>query len=162
MSIENFQDPRGEYKRVCPYCLEHFTVTHMNRYYCPEKNSKKDFCKSRFKRLVKELKESGIEIDRPKRPPLKLFLESVEKNFRNIDEGIKKALLNRKIKILEKVLGESDSKNITWDKLENLGFTLDSYDKFTINEYGTRSPTFDFIQLIWLDENELIIKKLKK
>ena len=162
MSTENFQDPRGEYKRVCPYCHETFTVTHMNRFYCPEKNGKKDFCKNRFKRLVKEMKELGIEIDRPKRPPLKLLFEPSEKDFRNIDDGIKETLLNRKIKILEKILGSSDSKDIAWTELENLGFTVDSYDEFTINEHGTRSPTYGAFQLIWISENEIIIKKLKK
>jgi hypothetical protein len=134
----------------------------MNRFYCPEKNGKKDFCKNRFKRLVKEMKELGIEIDRPKRPPLKLLFEPSDKDFRNIDEGIKETLLNRKIKILEKVLGESDSKDIAWTELENLGFTIDSLDEFTINEYDTRSPTYGAFQLIWKTENEIIIKKIKK
>jgi hypothetical protein len=161
MHSENFQDPRGEYKRICPYCLEPFTATHMNRFYCPEKNGIKNFCKHRQKRLIKEFKESGIEIERPERPPLKLLFEPSEKDFRNIDEGIKETLLNRKIKILEKVLGGLDSKDIAWTELENLGFTVDSFDEFTINENGTRSPTYEDFQLIWMDENELIIKKLK-
>jgi ribosomal protein S27AE len=87
MLLENFQDPRGEYKRICPYCLEPFIATHMNRFYCPEKNGVKNFCKHRQKRLVGELKESGIEIDRPERPPLKLLYEPSEKDFRNIDES---------------------------------------------------------------------------
>jgi hypothetical protein len=93
---------------------------------------------------------------------LKLLYEPSEKDFRNIDEGIKETLLNRKIKILEKVLGESDSKDIAWTELENLGFTIDSLDEFTINEYDTRSPTYGAFQLIWITENEIIIKKIKK
>ncbi|MBU3661282.1 MAG: hypothetical protein FGM14_15535 [Flavobacteriales bacterium] len=161
MSIENFKDPRGEYKRICPYCLEPFIATHMNRFYCPEKNGVKNFCKHRQKRLVSELKESGIEIERPKRPPLKLLFEPSDKDFRNIDEGIKETLLNRKIKILEKVLGESESKDIAWDELENLGFTLDTTDEFTLNEFGTQSPTYGKIQLIRHEGNIMKIKKLK-
>ena len=161
MSIENFKDPRGEYKRICPYCLEPFIATHMNRFYCPEKNGVKNFCKHRQKRLVNELKESGIEIDRPERPPLKLLYEPSEKDFRNIDEGIKETLLNRKIRILEKVLGESDSKDIAWDELENLGFTLDTTDEFTLNDFGSQSPTYGKIQLIRHEGNIMKIKKLK-
>lgn len=161
MSTENFQDPRCEYLRICPYCLEPFTATHMNRFYCPEKNGIKNFCKYRQKRLVKELKDNGFEIEQPKRPPLKLLFETSDKDFRNIDDSIKETLLNRKMKILEKVLGESDSKNIKWTNLENLGFTLDTYDEFTVNEFGTKSPTYGEFQLIWIDEYELLIKKLK-
>lgn len=162
MYRENFQDPRGEYMRICPYCLEPFTATHMNRFYCPDKNGIKNFCKYRHKRLVKELKENGIEMERPKRPPLKLLFKPEHKDFRNIDEGIKETLLNRKIKILEKVLGESDSKNIAWNELENLGFTLNDYDEFTVNEHGTKSPTYGEFQLIRIDEYEIIIKKQKQ
>lgn len=161
MSIENFKDPRGEYKRICPYCLEPFTATHMNRFYCPEKNGIKNFCKYRQKRLLKGLKEDGFELDRPNRPPLKLLFEPSDKDFRNIDEGIKETLLNRKIKILEKVLGESESKDIAWDELENLGFTLDTTDEFTLNDFGSQSPTYGKIQLIRHEGNIMKIKKLK-
>jgi hypothetical protein len=47
-------DPRGEYYRVCPYCKLQFTASHMNRDYCPSKNGKKDWCKNRYKRLVRK------------------------------------------------------------------------------------------------------------
>jgi hypothetical protein len=161
MKTENFQDPRGEYIRVCPYCHETFIALHMNRFYCPEKNGIKDFCKARFKRLVKELKEVGIEIERPKRPPLKLLFEPSEKNFRNIDKAIKETLLDRKIKILENVLRESDAEVISWKELQKLGFTLDEYDEITENEYGTKSPLYKNIQLVWLEENKVEIRKLK-
>jgi hypothetical protein len=46
-------DPRGEYMRECPYCKLQFTASHMNRDYCPSKNGKKDWCKNRYKRLVR-------------------------------------------------------------------------------------------------------------
>lgn len=161
MKTENFQDPRGEYIRVCPYCHETFIATHMNRFYCPEKNGKKDFCKARFKRLVKELKEVGIEIERPKRPPLKLLFEPSEKTFRNIDEAIQDTVLNRKINILEQFLNDSDSRIISWDELQSLGFTLDEFDEIIENEYGTRSPKYKKIQLVWLEENKIEIRKLK-
>lgn len=160
MNSENFLDPRGEYKRVCPYCYDTFIATHMNRFYCPEKNGIKNFCKHRQKRLVKELNEDGFELERPKRPPLKLLFEPSDKDFRNIDEGIKETLLNRKIKILEKVLGESVSKNIAWDELEKLGFTLDTTDEFTLNDFGSKSPTYGKIQLIRYEGNIMKIKKL--
>lgn len=47
-------DPRGEYLRECPYCKLQFTANHMNRDYCPSKNGKKDWCKNRYKRLVRK------------------------------------------------------------------------------------------------------------
>jgi len=160
IKTENFQDPRGEYSRVCPYCLQTFIATHMNRFYCPEKNGTKNFCKNRQKRLVDELRKCGIELERPERPPLKLFIEPSLKNFRNIDEEIQDILLNRKIKILEKVLGELDSEIISWKGLQNLGFTFDEYDIIIENDYGTRSPVYKNIQLIWLEENKVKIIKL--
>jgi hypothetical protein len=46
-------DPRGEYYRRCPYCKEDFTAKHMNRVFCYEKDGKKDWCKNRYKRLVR-------------------------------------------------------------------------------------------------------------
>jgi hypothetical protein len=122
MYSENFKDPRGEYNRICPYCLEPFTATHMNRFYCPEKNGIKNFCKHRQKRLIKELKEDGIEIDRPKRPPLKLLYEPSEKDFRNIDEGIKETLLSRNIKLLNELLDGEKRKIVNLEQLENIGF----------------------------------------
>lgn len=161
MKTENFQDPRGEYIRVCPYCYEDFIATHMNRLYCPYKNGIKDFCKNRHKRLVEELKKCGVELERPDRPPLKLMFEPSAKNSRNIDEVIQDTLLNRKIKILEQVLKDSESRIISWTKLQKLGFTLDEYDEISENEYGTRSPQYKNIQLIWLEEDKIEIKKLK-
>lgn len=159
MRESNFIDPRGEYKRVCPYCYDTFIATHMNRFYCPEKNGIKNFCKHRQKRLLKELKEDGFKLDRPKRPPLKLLFEPSEKDFRNIDEAIKETLLHRKIEILEQVLGEADSKRISLTELEELGFMIDDTDEFIINEFETRSPKFGNIILIFHTENNVEIKK---
>ena len=47
-------DPRGEYYRKCPYCNNEFTARHMNRLFCYEKNGMKDWCKNRYKRLVRK------------------------------------------------------------------------------------------------------------
>jgi len=162
IKAENFRDPRGEYMRVCPYCHESFIATHMNRFYCPEKNGIKNFCKNRHKRLVDELRKCGLEMERPERPPLKLLFEPSVKNFRNIDEAIQDTVLNRKIKILEKVLGGLESEIISWEELQKLGFTLDEFDEMVKNEYGTRSPQYKNIQLVWLEENKVEIRKLKK
>jgi hypothetical protein len=46
-------DPRGEYYRVCPYCKDEFIAKHLSRKYCKEKNGKNDWCKNRYKRIVK-------------------------------------------------------------------------------------------------------------
>ncbi|MBU3661527.1 MAG: hypothetical protein FGM14_16815 [Flavobacteriales bacterium] len=162
MQSKNFLDPRGEYKRICPYCKEAFTADHMNRFYCPEKNGIQNFCKHRFKRLINELRENGIEIERPERPPLKLLFEPENKDFRNIDDEILKTILNRKIQILNDVLGENDSKTINWDELQKRGFQIDNEDKFITNDYGTLSPLYDDIFLIRKSINEIQINKLKK
>jgi hypothetical protein len=52
IKTENFQDPRGEYSRVCPYCLQTFIATHMNRFYCPEKMAQKISAKTDRKDLL--------------------------------------------------------------------------------------------------------------
>ena len=62
MEFEN-PDPRGEYKRTCPYCDEEFTAQHMNREYCPEKNGIIDYCKNRYKRLAKLEKEEQARME---------------------------------------------------------------------------------------------------
>lgn len=54
MTGDENPDPLGEYVRVCPYCGDQFTAGHMNREFCPEKNGFKDYCKNRYKRIVKE------------------------------------------------------------------------------------------------------------
>jgi hypothetical protein len=157
MSIEHFKDPRGEYKRICPYCLEPFTATHMNRFYCPEKNGIKNFCKHRQKRLVKELKEDGFELERPKRPPMKLLYEPSEKNFRNIDEGIKETLLSRNIKLLNELLDGEKKKIVNCEQLENIGFEFESFEKMETNESGSKSPIYGEIRLTWISENKVEI-----
>jgi hypothetical protein len=58
------------------------------------------------------------------------------------------------------VLGELDSEIISWKGLQNLGFTIDEYDIIIENDYGTRSPVYKNIQLIWLEENKVKIIKL--
>lgn len=160
MPIENFKDPRGEYKRICPYCLEPFTATHMNRYYCPEKNGIKNFCKHRQKRLIKEFKESGIELERPKRPPAKLLFEPSEKDFRNIDEGIKETLLSRNVKLLNELLDGEKKKIVNYEQLKNIGFLFESFEKIETNESGSKSPIYGEIQLTWLSEYKVEIINL--
>jgi hypothetical protein len=49
INTEIFQDPHGEYLRVCLYCHESFIAKHMNRFYCSEKNGIKNFCRNRYK-----------------------------------------------------------------------------------------------------------------
>lgn len=160
MIKENFKDPRGEYKRICPYCLDPFTATHMNRFYCPEKNGIKNFCKHRQKRLLKELKEDGFELERPKRPPLKLLYEPSEKDFRNIDEGIKETLLSRNIKLLYELLDGEKKKIVNYEQLKNIGFLFESFGKIETNKTGSKSPIYGEIQLTWLSEYKVEIINL--
>jgi ribosomal protein S27AE len=160
MHSENFKDPRCEYKRICPYCLEPFTAMHMNRFYCPEKNGIKNFCKHRQKRLIKALKESGIELERPNRPPLKFLFEPSVKDSRNIDEGIKETLLSRNIKLLYELLDGAKKKIVNQEQLENIGFEFESFEKMETNLYGTKSPIYGEIKLTWLSDGKVEIINL--
>lgn len=162
MTLENFFDPRGEYKRICPYCKQAFVADHMNRIYCPEKNGIKNFCKHRFKRLKKELLEFGVEIKRPERPPLKLLFEPENKDYKNLDAEIAKTLLNRKIKILQDILGNQKSKLTNWKTLQNLGFKIDDQDRFIKNNFGTKSPIYGNIYLLWHTDNDIELIKQNK
>lgn len=58
-----YEDPRGEYLRICPYCDDEFVADHMNREFCPEKNGVENWCKNRYKRISKELHSQELNID---------------------------------------------------------------------------------------------------
>ena len=95
-------DPIGEYIRTCPYCEDVFTAQHMNREFCPEKNGLKDYCKNRYKRLVRKGETADVI---------------------NYDPDI---LINA-VK-LRKLLG-SEKKKILEDKdLIKLNYNFDAYD----------------------------------
>jgi len=95
-------DPRGEYYRKCPYCSEEFTARHMNRIFCYDKDGMKDWCKNRYKRLVRKGETADVI---------------------NYDPDI---LINA-VK-LRKLLG-SEKKKILQDKdLIKLNYNFDAYD----------------------------------
>lgn len=153
-------DPRGEYKRVCPYCLEPFIANHMSRFYCESKNGIKNYCKNRQKRLVKELKERGISIDRPKRPPMKLIFEQNDKSYKNVDLSIKNSYIKRNIKILNLILNDSISIVVKEEVLKNQGFIFEMHDKIIDNFHGSKSPIYGEIMLVWDTDEDIRISRI--
>ena len=95
-------DPRGEYMRECPYCKLQFTANHMNRDYCPSKNGKKDWCKNRYKRLVRK---GETDYD-------------VMQNQTNIRLNVNK---------IRKILNGDNEKIVPYQTLHNVDFNFDAY-----------------------------------
>ena len=150
MINSEFTDPRGEYKRVCPYCFEPFIADHMSRIYCESQNGKKDFCKNRYKRLVKELRECGIELDRPERPPVKFIFDKPAEGFINIDEKIKKDIIHKNVKVFEKLLNGAYSNEFMIENILKEKVILEVHDGLKDNVYGTKSPTYGSFMLVFL------------
>jgi hypothetical protein len=97
--MTNNFDPRGEYTRVCPYCRESFVADHLNRFYCPDKNGRKNFCKNRQKRINDNLRKSGSVLIAHENNPIKVFIEEPEIKERNIDQLIISAQKSKNISI---------------------------------------------------------------
>jgi hypothetical protein len=125
-----FQDPRGEYSRQCPYCLENITVNHLNRWYCPEKNGKKDFCKNRFKRLKNNLISNGVEVNKPELKPLKIDISrDPSERKKTIDDSIHDSLMRRNKKILRSLLGSNETLEISLDDLKREGYEIEVFEE---------------------------------
>jgi hypothetical protein len=124
-----FHDPRGEYFRQCPYCLEYNTVNHLNRQYCPEKNGKKDFCKNRFKRLKNNLKSIGVVVDKPESKPLKIDISrDPSERKKTIDDSIHDAMIRRNKKILESLLDSDEYIEMKFSDLLKEGYEINCFD----------------------------------
>jgi ribosomal protein S27AE len=108
-------DPRGEYKRECPYCKLQFTANHMNRDYCPSKNGKKDWCKNRYKRIVRK-GETDYDF---------------KQNQTNIRLNVKKII---------RILNGDNEKIVSYKTLNDVDFNFDAYTASTprhkINHYA--------------------------
>lgn len=157
---EYFVDSRNEYLRKCPYCFSTFTATHLNRQYCPSKNGILNFCKNRQKRLLKQIKENGVVRNMPQRNPTKIIFESLPKNYRNIDELILVAELERKTEILEKLLQGTNEKIVSIMELLRLNFTIEEFDLHTKNSIGQFTYIYGCIQLQFETDEKIKIKRM--
>lgn len=151
-----FQDPRGEYSKQCPYCLEYITVDHLNRDYCPEKNGKKDFCKNRYRRLKDNFEAIGVVIEKPESKPLKISItRDNAKSKKTIDDAINDSIVERNKKILESLLGTEDHCEIELNALLLKGYELDCYDSVYDTSSGHQVHKIGRFALAFL-ENDLV------
>lgn len=148
-----FQDPRGEYFKQCPYCLEYITVDHLNRDYCPEKNGIKDFCKNRYRRLKDSLKESGVVIEKPKSKPLKISItRDKTKSKKTINEAINYSIIERNKKILESLLDSEEYCQIELGELLQEGYEIDFYDLMQNSPSGHVVYKIGRFAMVFLDD----------
>ena len=136
-------DPRGEYKRTCPYCEKEFTANHMNREFCPEKNGMIDYCKNRYKRIAKYEK---LEQSTNKEDELNLIdVRDLKQQICNV--GIMAATLgNRQIIKLHECF------------LEENGVVYKTYDEqFQIPGTELQVLTYGPYALAWGYENHIIL-----
>jgi hypothetical protein len=136
-------DPRGEYKRTCPYCDKEFTANHMNREFCPEKNGMIDYCKNRYKRIAKYEK---LEQSTNKEDELNLIdVRDLKQQICNV--GIMAATLgNRQIIKLHECF------------LEENGVVYKTYDEqFQIPGTELQVLTYGPYALAWGYENHIIL-----
>ncbi|MFN5879377.1 MAG: hypothetical protein ACK44B_10940 [Flavobacteriales bacterium] len=154
--VAQFQDPRGEYSKQCPYCLEYITVDHLNRDFCPEKNGIKDFCKNRYRRLKDNLKAIGVVIEKPASKPLKITI-SRDKTHSNktIDDSINDSIVERNKRILESLLGSEEYFQIELNELLHEGFEIDFYDSVQDTSSGYQVHKIGLFALVFLD-NDLV------
>lgn len=153
MSMQ-FQDPRGEYSKQCPYCLEYITVNHLNRIFCTEKNGIKDFCKNRFKRLKNNLMKNGIVLDKPESIPLKIAItEDHRKKTKTIDDSINDSILNRNKKILESLLGFNETLEIGLNELKRKGYEIDFFDESIDNPAKVPVHKVGRFAVVYLENN---------
>lgn len=161
MSMQ-FQDPRGEYSRQCPYCLEYITVDHLNRIFCPVKNGIKDFCKNRFKRLKNNLMKNGIVLDKPESRPLKIAITQYHrKKTKTIDDSINDSMITRNKKILESIIGQDEFTEIELNMLLLKGYDTDLYDYGLDNPRGIPVHRLGHLTVSYLDDEKVYITYFK-
>ena len=158
-----FEDPREEYSRQCPYCLEFITVSHLNRDYCPKKNGIVDFCKNRYKRLKEKLQSTGVVIQKPDRSPIKIDIGDPKlKRSESIDETIRMSLLNRNQTILQSLMEGNDKIEIPKDSIAQLGYSFEVYDAKLENEANLNLFKIGKFALLPIDDNHFFITYVKK
>jgi ribosomal protein S27AE len=148
-------DPRGEYKRTCPYCEKEFTANHMNREFCPEKNGKIDYCKNRYKRIAKyeKLEQSINEHDLM----LDTTISSEEDELELIDaRDVKQQICN--VGIMAATLGNRQTIKPPKSYLKDKGAVYETYDEqFQIPGTELQVLTYGPYALAWGYENHIIL-----
>ena len=151
-------DPRGEYSRICPYCLEVFIANHLTRIYCPVKNGIKNFCKYRHKRLIQKLNENGAELvsKNNSKAPLKIIIDKHPKKNETIDQKIKLSIIDKNYTILKKLIGDNSVITIDSKIFIAKGFESEFYD------YSEKSISENIVYVIGhlayvFKQNEIII-----
>ncbi len=153
-----FQDPRGEYSKQCPYCLKLITVNHLNRDYCPEKNGIKDFCKNRFRRLKDSLKESGVIIEKPDSKPIKISItRDKPKSKKTIEEDINESIVERNKRILQSLLGSKDYCQLELSEFLQEGYEVDFYDSLHDTPSGDQVYKIGCFAVTFLDVDIIYI-----
>ena len=153
-----FQDPRGEYSKQCPYCLEYITVDHLNREFCPEKNGIKDFCKNRYRRLKDTLKSGGIVIEKPIAKPLNISITRNENNSKKtIDDSIHHSIVARNNKIIESLLYSKIYCQMELSQLLQEGYEIDFYDAKHDTSSGLKVYEIGRFAVTLLDDDTVYI-----
>ena len=124
--MTNDFDTRGEFMKVYPYCRESFVAGHLSRFYCPDKNGRKKFCKNRQKRINDNLRKSGSVLIVNENNPIKVFIEEPEIKERNINQLIINTQKSKK------------NTEVTEDKLLKKGFDLKLFDSFEETKSGVK------------------------
>ena len=147
MVFEN-PDPRGEYKRTCPYCDKEFTANHMNREFCPEKNGKIDYCKNRYKRIAK-YEKSEQELD--------ATISSEEDELELIDvRDLKQQICN--VSIMAATLGNRQTVTLPASYLKEKGVVYEAYDKqHQYPDTGLQVLTYGPYAIAWSYEKFIIL-----
>lgn len=155
MMESEYEDPRGEYLRICPYCDDEFVADHMNREFCPEKNGIKNWCKNRFKRISKEL---NIDND------VVAILNDSEiainqSSSINEESATKKSdYLVSNISIIEGVIKNEPYLKLHKYYLKNLGFIYESYEqKYQLPNTELFAATYGPYAIAWGYENHILL-----
>jgi hypothetical protein len=152
------EDYRGEYTRKCPYCLETFVATHLNRFYCSEKNGVKNFCKHRMKRLNQNIEEVKDELKSTNKRVISIhLLEEEIQQITTTDERIKESMIQRNIRILEDILSGESFKLINSDDLTQKGFYPELYSVIETNDKNNKYPVYGEYKVLPLVGGDVFI-----
>ena len=150
MTGDENPDPIGEYLKTCPYCGDQFTAGHMNRDFCPDKNGHKNYCKNRYKRIVKE--ELSFSVDDQN-------IREEADNEANTEAKItKETPIENTIRLMEQLLKHQLTLKIPINHLSNLGASYEANDgEYTIPGTELKVLTYGPYALAWGYENQLIL-----
>lgn len=152
-----YEDPRGEYLRICPYCDDEFVADHMNREFCPEKNGIKNWCKNRYKRISKELNTDNDVVAILNDSEIAINQSSSI----NEESATKKSdYLVSNISIIEGVIKNESYLKLHKYYLKNLGFIYESYEqKYQLPNTELFAATYGPYAIAWGYENHILLTR---